>query len=123
MNDLTLRGLRTPALTGLNWESDAAYCPLCHCNKGGDAAEPNIRTEACERNACRCHDKYAVDLPFRCRCGAEQFATQDEQYAAQPKGDYKCSICRTFSTDHEFFGDESSDFRCYECDMRSFSHR
>lgn len=57
-------------------------------------------------------------LPFRCKCGERQYATDPFGTGAG-----KCPTCHTFATDHEFYGDESSDFRCYDCDARSHSHR
>lgn len=36
-------------------EHDVVYCPLCGCNKGGWADEPNPRTEACNDESCLCH--------------------------------------------------------------------
>jgi hypothetical protein len=33
------------------------YCPLCRCNKGGWAEEPNARTEACMLDSCLCHGR------------------------------------------------------------------
>jgi hypothetical protein len=60
--------------------------------------------------------------PFYCACGATTFETEAEQHAAQPDGRFKCPLCKTFASDHEWSGDESSDWRCYWCDTRSGSH-
>jgi hypothetical protein len=129
MTTQTLAALRTPALTGHNWETAAAFCPVCGCSKDGDIAEPNRRTEACQSAACRCHDENAVDaLPFRCRCGRAQFATDAERRAAQPDGWHKCATCGTFSTDHVWYGtwndpEDCINPRCFDCDIRFGSHR
>jgi hypothetical protein len=120
----TLADLRTTGMTGRN----LATCPLCGCWKGGDVDEPNCGNDACGNSACRCHDRAAVDLPFRCSCGAAQFATEAARRAAQPDGVHKCPTCRTFATDHEWRGDWSSpddnvNPRCWDCDIRFGSHR
>ena len=125
-------------------------CPICHTDINNrrdddDVVMPNIlsfRTKNTDKVArdirdgsvqraemaaamagTRVEDMSALKITNLTDRKDAQFATQDEADAAQPDGSHKCPICQTFSTDHEFFGDESSDFRCYECDMRSFSHR
>lgn len=90
--------------------TDETHIHGCPCRAGGDA----------------------VIAPFYCRCRANRFETRDQADASNakrftaPSGvnmPVKCGICHTFATDHEFYGDESSDFRCFEDDIRSGSHR
>ena len=60
--------------------------------------------------------------PATCRCGARTYPTQAEAEKAEPNGSFKCPTCHTFARDHEFRGDESSDYRCFDCDVRYGSH-
>lgn len=50
-----------------------------------------------------------------CRCRKTRTETQEYMTG-------KCSLCHTFARDHAWYGDESSDFRCYDCDGRQHSH-
>ena len=52
----TLAELRTPGLTGDNWEKAEAYCPKCGCMKSGDADTPNIGHDGCSDYGCQCHN-------------------------------------------------------------------
>ena len=56
----SLAGLRTPGLTGDNWETAEAYCPVCGCMKSGDVDTPNPSHDGCDDYGCRCH---LVDQP------------------------------------------------------------
>lgn len=58
-----------------------------------------------------------------CKCGKRRYANQAEADKAEWHGGLKCPDCRTFATDHTFDGDDSTDWRCYECDARYHSHR
>jgi hypothetical protein len=57
-----------------------------------------------------------------CKCGARRYASEDEANEAEPNGSYKCPDCGTFAKAHPFNGDDSTDWRCYECDTRYGSH-
>ena len=65
---------------------------------------------------------------YRCTCGRTVRAD------APSNANDHCPFCGTrpspdlgvtigFDTGHTWYGDESSDFRCYDCDGRSHSHR
>jgi len=139
---LDIAHFRTPALTGDNMDSGDGFCPACDCTKGGDASEPNVYTDACRDTGCRCHTEcptcgqrtirpyriggriadqdcpicYPNDPNLRCRCGAKTDSINRDVYD-------KCPKCGTFSSTHDYYGGEDSDFRCYECDVRYGSHR
>jgi hypothetical protein len=57
-----------------------------------------------------------------CRCGARRYASEAEASKVERSGLDKCPVCQTFARDHGFWGDEFSDYRCYDCDVRSGSH-
>lgn len=57
-----------------------------------------------------------------CRCGDRRYPSMEEARAVERSGLDKCPRCGTFALDHPFWGDEASDWRCYDCDTRSGSH-
>lgn len=67
---------------------------------------------------------------FTCRCGATTFDNEAEARAfnltripsATGSSPNRCPQCGTSVEDHAFNGDESTDFRCYDCDGRFHSH-
>lgn len=80
------------------------HAPGCPCRAGGDA----------------------VLAPFVCNCGTTRYRTEAESnprietaYGSFPK---RCPVCNSNSDDHEFNGDDFSDWRCFDCDGRYHSH-
>jgi hypothetical protein len=62
-------------------------------------------------------------LVATCQCGRNVYASEAIAHMNERSGADKCPVCHTFATDHTFSGDEYSDFRCFWCDARSYSHR